>query len=237
MRGLSSLARVLLVFLVIALVANCADGPTAPDRTQTSAPPIAFATASNGAGLSITTDKDDYAPGDTVWFTGAGWQAGDTLDIVLVDEPLTHPPHTWWVPVDETGGFRDSTYVVDAGDLGVAFTLTATGRATGESLTVTFTDGNIRIQSNKPGVTFTVTATKYIGSGNCTTGAQAPRPPPSAAALLHSWPTPRAAGRTPAQWNRTSLWRRRLPIRARGLRSSTGPRQIRSSPMWVTRSV
>ena len=174
MRGVMFVVRVLMVLVVVGLIANCADAPTSPDRTDTAAPPIAFATASNGAGLSITTDKDDYAPGDTVWFTGAGWQAGDTLDIVLTDEPLTHPPHAWSVEVDQTGGFRDSTYVVDVGDLGVTFTLTATGRLTGESLTVVFTDGNIRIQSNKAGVTFTVTATKYVGSGNCTAGAQAP---------------------------------------------------------------
>jgi flagellar hook assembly protein FlgD len=108
---------------------------------------IALATSSSDDGLSITTDKDDYQPGDTVWFTGAGWPANDTLDILLEDEPATHEPHTWWVPVDETGGFRDSTYVVDVGDLGVTFTLTATSRATGRSLTVVFTDGNLQIRS------------------------------------------------------------------------------------------
>jgi len=37
---------------------------------------IALATSTSDDGLSITTDKDDYTPGDTVWFTGAGWQAG-----------------------------------------------------------------------------------------------------------------------------------------------------------------
>src|SRR5918996_1444018 len=90
---------------------------------------IALATSSSDDGLSITTDKDDYQPGDTVHFTGAGWPANDTLDILLQDEPPTHEPHTWSVPVGEDGSFRDSTYVVDAGDLGVTFTLTATSRA------------------------------------------------------------------------------------------------------------
>jgi hypothetical protein len=113
----------------------------APERELTQAPgTLALATSSTDDGLSITTDKDDYAPGDTVWFTGAGWPANDVLDIVLEDEPATHPPHTWTIPVSEDGTFRDSTYVVDVDDIGVTFTLTATSRATGRSLSVTFTD-------------------------------------------------------------------------------------------------
>jgi PKD domain len=67
----------------------------------------------------------------------------DGLDIVLEDQPATHEPHTWWVPVGEDGTFSDSTYVVDVGDLDVTFTLTATSRASGRSLAVQFTDANI----------------------------------------------------------------------------------------------
>ena len=135
------------------LAVACGDQPTEvlPEPEMTQGPGIiALATSSSDDGLSITTDKDDYAPGDTVWFTGAGWQAGDTLDIVLEDEPATHEPHMWWVPVDGSGGFRDSTYVVDVGDLGVTFTLTATSRATGRSLTVQFTDGTLSMTSASP---------------------------------------------------------------------------------------
>src|SRR5512134_2798496 len=117
-----------------AAAAACGDQPTevVPERVVEAGPgTVALATSSTEDGLSITTDKDDYAPGDTVWFTGAGWPAEDTLDFVLADEPLTHPPHEWWVPVDGSGGFRDSTYVVDVDDVGVTFTLTATSRGTG----------------------------------------------------------------------------------------------------------
>jgi hypothetical protein len=147
------LAFVWLAFTVVAVACSGNDAtapstPNEPAAATPTVPPPSFATADNGAGLSITTDKDDYAPGDTVWFTGAGWQPGDTLEIVLADEPATHDPHTWRIPVNETGGFRDSTYVVDVGDLGVTFTLTATSRANpAQSLTVQFTDGN-------PGVPF-----------------------------------------------------------------------------------
>ena len=146
MRGVKFVVRSLMALVVVVLIANCGDDPISPDRTDPAAPPIAFATANNGAGLSITTDKDDYAPGDTVWFTGAGWTPGDSVDIVLTDDP-TLDSHNWTVGIGEDGGFRDSTYVVDINDLGVTFTLTATSRATGQSLTVVFTDGLITFTS------------------------------------------------------------------------------------------
>jgi hypothetical protein len=129
------------VCLVLAgLAVACGDQPTAPDRELTPGPgTVALATATSEDGLSIVTDKDDYAPGDTVWFTGAGWASGDTLDIVLTDDP-TLDSHQWSVEIREDGTFRDSTYVVDTEDLGVTFTLTATSRATHKSLTVIFAD-------------------------------------------------------------------------------------------------
>src|SRR6185503_6540658 len=113
----------------------CGDQPTepVPDRPEPSQGQpgggmrnggmIALATASSDDGMSITTDKDDYAPGDTVWFTGAGWPVEDSLDIVLTDSP-TGDEHRWTIPTAANGTFRDSTYVVNEGDLDVTFTLT-----------------------------------------------------------------------------------------------------------------
>ncbi len=145
MRGVMAVVRVLVVLLVIGFIANCADGPTAPERSVANQPSVALATAGDGNGLSITTDKDDYAPGDTVWFTGAGWTPGDTLDILLTDSVDVH---NWWVGIDEGGGFRDSTYVVDVNDIGVTFTLTATNRRNpNQTLTVIFTDGNPQVNT------------------------------------------------------------------------------------------
>lgn len=176
-----------LVLTMVAIACGGGDDPTAPSApTQPVATPQRLgpdlATASNGDGLSITTDKDDYSPGDTVWFTGAGWQPGDTLDIVLTDAPQTHDPHTWSILIGEDGTFRDSTYVVDLGDLGVTFTLTATGRMTGQSLTVTFTDNitSVSVKLNNTNVppalvvapntvvSLTITANVRSGGGDPT---------------------------------------------------------------------
>src|SRR5215208_3529948 len=134
--------RALLLSFAIVFAIACGEDitePTAPKTTAVAARPL-FATTTTEDGLSISTDKDDYQPGDVVHFTGSGWQPGDVLDIVLTDDPLTHDPHTWTVEVGADGMFHDQTYVVDEGDLNVAFTLVATSRATGRSLTVNFTD-------------------------------------------------------------------------------------------------
>jgi large repetitive protein len=144
--------------LLVGLVVGCGDQPTelVPERTQPLHGGPAFAVASSDDGLSISTDEDDYAPGDTVWFTGAGWPANDVLDILLEDEPMTHEPHRWTVSTGEDGTFRDSTYVVDVGDLGVTFTLTATSQSTGRWLKVVFTDGNLQAVTLAPPTTATV---------------------------------------------------------------------------------
>src|SRR5687768_16190033 len=143
--------RALLVCAAITFAIACTDNITEPIADRASAAPgttslsgtVAFATTTTEDGLSISTDKDDYQPGDVVHLTGYGWPANDVLDIVLTDDPVTHDPHQWSVSVGEGGTFQDDTYTVDEGDLFVTFTLVATSRATGRSLTVIFTDGVI----------------------------------------------------------------------------------------------
>ncbi len=170
--------RALLFCAAIAFAIACGDNITEPipDRTPTVNKPL-FATTTTEDGLSISTDKDDYQPGDVVHFTGYGWQPGDVLDIVLTDDPQTHDPHTWTVNVGADGMFHDSTYVVDEGDLNVTFTLVATSRATARSLTVVFTDnippGSISVTLNTlasvtvpPGETISLAVTARVSSNN-----------------------------------------------------------------------
>ena len=175
--------RALLVCAAITFAIACTDNITepTPDRspvpagTASRAPTVAFATTTTEDGLSISTDKDDYQPGDVVHLTGYGWQAGDVLDIVLTDDPLTHDPHVWTVEVGTDGTFRDQTYVVDEGDLFVTFTLVATSRATGRSLTVVFTDNivgaqvrlnNLTAVTVAPGETISLAVTARVSSAN-----------------------------------------------------------------------
>ncbi|HKU61655.1 MAG TPA: PxKF domain-containing protein [Gemmatimonadales bacterium] len=140
------------------LAVACGDQPTevvpdreVGDRQTLGRGTVALATASSGDGYSISTDKDDYQPGDVVHFTGAGWDPEDVLDIVLTDEPQTHAPHEWTVTIGLDGTFTDDSYTVDEGDLNVTFTLVATSRSSQKSLSMTFTDGNLQNVTLTPG--------------------------------------------------------------------------------------
>ena len=145
MRGITFVARSLIALVVVGLIANCADDPTAPERIT---PAVSLAIGQAATGETITTDKDDYAPGDTVRITGSEWQAGDSVDFVMTEEPVTEAALTWTVGVDQAGGFLDDHLVVQDNDLDVIFTLTATSRATGATATAVFTDGNLQFQPN-----------------------------------------------------------------------------------------
>lgn len=130
--------------LAVGVLTACSDGRIA-------APPAASgarfahvasaATATSSSGATFNTDKDDYQPGDVLHLTGAGWPAGDTLDVVLDETPQTHAPTTWSIVVGDDGSFADASYVVQESDLGVTFNITATSRINGESVQATFTDG------------------------------------------------------------------------------------------------
>src|SRR5690349_3926591 len=175
--------RIVFAVVMSLLLAHCGDSPVEP-VVEHNLP--SFATTTTDDGLSISTDKDDYQPGDAVHFTGYGWQPGDVLDIVLTDNPETEPPHTWSVTVDDQGMFHDSTYVVDQGDLNVSFTLVATSRVTGRSLTVNFTDSQPQSMTLNPttatvtqggSAVYNVSVTVNGNNNNCTmTLSAAPLP-------------------------------------------------------------
>ncbi|HZI60354.1 MAG TPA: kelch repeat-containing protein, partial [Pyrinomonadaceae bacterium] len=69
---------------------------------------------------SITTDKIDYAPGETVGFSGRGWQPGETVRVVIHEDPHTHLERNFEVVADESGNIAGS-YQVEDHDLFVRF--------------------------------------------------------------------------------------------------------------------
>jgi hypothetical protein len=164
MRGVTFVVRSLMAFVVVGLITSCTDGPTAPERSTQA---VSLAVGQAPTGETITTDKDDYAPGETVVITGSGWQAGDSVDFVMTEEPATHEPHTWTVGADEAGGFVDDHFVVEDHDLGVTFTLTATSRATGATATAVFTDGNFTFAFSPAGLLTSVSYLRFNGSLTC----------------------------------------------------------------------
>ncbi len=112
---------------------------------------------------TVTTDKTDYSPGETIIITGAGWQ------------PLT-------AVADASGNIQNSDYLVQDTDLGLSFLLTATGQSSGYTAQTTFTDSvtSVAITSPTSGSPVTVAAGgsisvafTYVTSTTGTTTAKA----------------------------------------------------------------
>src|SRR5882762_7267878 len=78
------------------------------------------------AQATVQTDKADYYPGETVIVTGSGWAPGESVTLTFDEYPAQHPPGVLGAVADASGDIR-SEYVLDDTDLGVTYTLTATG--------------------------------------------------------------------------------------------------------------
>jgi hypothetical protein len=96
-----------------------------------------------GSGPTLTTDKPDYLPGDTVLFSGTGWAPNDTVTITIHEDPQwSNPDRTVTAVVDGNGNLSSHDFVVQPRDFGVTFTATAVGNPSGLVAQTTFTDGN-----------------------------------------------------------------------------------------------
>ena len=105
--------------------------------------------ASGGSGMSaldqtsyptLTSDRTDYQPGETVTLTGTGWAPDEVVTIVLTVDPANHGPVTLTSTSDDNGNFTNTDYVVQQSDLGVTFYVTATGATGDTAALLTFTD-------------------------------------------------------------------------------------------------
>jgi hypothetical protein len=79
-------------------------------------------------------------PGDTVTITGTGWFSGETVRLHIDEAPATHEPHELSAVADAAGVIVNRDLVIDEHDLGVTFTLIATGDSSGYSAQAVFTD-------------------------------------------------------------------------------------------------
>src|SRR5439155_12254969 len=126
---------------------------------------------------SISSDKPDYAPGDTVTLTGAGWADSEAVHLFVNDDQS----QTWsWsddVTTDSTGTFTDSFQL--PGWFVATYKVTATGALSGMATTA-FTDANLTLDSSPPSVNYSVTWSKYNSNGTCSGTAQSG---PTAAAI------------------------------------------------------
>ncbi|HYT31840.1 MAG TPA: hypothetical protein VEO37_04540, partial [Thermoanaerobaculia bacterium] len=96
--------------------------------------------AQAATGATVRTDRSDYFPGENVVITGSGWQAGEVVSLALQEDPPidTHP--TLYATADDSGNIFNNDFYTDWHDIGIAFTLTATGANSLLTATTTFTD-------------------------------------------------------------------------------------------------
>src|SRR5437773_8616792 len=96
--------------------------------------------ALRASAATVATDKADYAPGENVVITGSGWEPGETVVLILHEEPQLDPDLQLTAYADANGDFTNTDFSVDVFDIGVTFTLTATGSSSGLTEQMTFTD-------------------------------------------------------------------------------------------------
>src|ERR1041384_3472944 len=95
---------------------------------------------------TLTTDKDDYSPGQTVIITGSGFAPGETVSVVIKHvDGTTNPPisHGPWTAVANSSGGLSTTWVVCSTDcVGALLDVVATGTTSFVTASARFTDGS-----------------------------------------------------------------------------------------------
>ncbi len=133
-------------------------------------PTMAFADGSP----TISSDKSDYSPGDTVVLTGSNWQPAESVHIDVNDDQAKTWEYTSDVTADDAGNITDTFVLPDR--FIASYAVTATGALSG-SATIAFTDAPLsyapstQTLSASPGgstATFTQQVTAASGSGTFT---------------------------------------------------------------------
>ena len=163
----------LLAVVVIASLFACntdSRDPLAPSRPSG---PMAAVGIDPASGATIETNQDDYLPGELVRVTGHGWALNETVHFDMTEDPDTHGDVTADVQADSAGAFDVPFYDVQDHDLGVTFTLTATGVTSGSKATATFTDGNLKFTTSPVNLAPSALFDRFNGNGTCSGTASA----------------------------------------------------------------
>jgi sugar lactone lactonase YvrE len=89
---------------------------------------------------TVTTDKPEYAPNTVVTITGRGWTPGETVTLVLHEQPTREPDITLTATADASGSFQNTSFKPDVHDEQIDFVLTAEGQVSGVFAQTLFAD-------------------------------------------------------------------------------------------------
>ncbi len=121
---------------------------------------------------SISSDKADYQPGDTLRLSGTGFLPGETVTLHFDETPTVCPNgHNRSTIADSNGNIFYDQFYFNINHVGVAFVVTATGQSSGIIAQTTFTDANTALTSPSPttavyGSTITISSTLTQQGGN-----------------------------------------------------------------------
>ncbi len=116
---------------------------------------------------AISTDKMDYAPGETAIITGRGYQAGEVVRLKIHEDPHTPQERGFDVTADGDGNFSGEYLVMDY-DLNMKFIVGARGLTSGRTAQTTFTDANPQLITVAAPTSATVTQGGTAIYGNVT---------------------------------------------------------------------
>src|SRR5438132_2521237 len=89
----------------------------------------------------IWSDKDDYAPGESVILSGSGWKPNENVDLFALDSQTEAWTYGRTAPADANGGFVVNPYfMVQFVQQGASFHVTSVGEQSAMQADVTFTD-------------------------------------------------------------------------------------------------
>ena len=90
---------------------------------------------------TLVTDRSEYSPGAVITIAGTGWQPGETVALLLHEQPTLHDDRTITAVADENGGFR-TTLSAEPHDAPVRLFVTASGSSAQAQATFTTSAGS-----------------------------------------------------------------------------------------------
>jgi uncharacterized membrane protein YgcG len=123
------------------------------------------------AGAAVTTDKDDYSPGETVTISGDGYLSGET---VYISVTAPYGIEAGFAVSNIFGEFEWSFDLPNDDSALGNYSYSSQGLTSGVIQSGTFTDGNVKVFPSPSSQTFTLTKTTF-NTTNCT-GAPASGP-------------------------------------------------------------
>ncbi|WP_224995324.1 T9SS type A sorting domain-containing protein [Cesiribacter sp. SM1] len=163
----NSLAHYTLTLLALLLFVSSGFAQETTTTTEPTSTKVVYGTAATYSTLpTVSSDKDDYAPGETAIITGTGWTLDSLVDIHLEEEPAHDHHHGYHDTKVNADGTWEIRYPIEERHLGTKFTVVVDGQQTGYQGLAYFTDGFVRVRSDSPDVSFYVSY-KVTNTSNC----------------------------------------------------------------------